>query len=267
MDNDTSEAPLKKCSQCGALKPATTDYFCRNKNVKSGLTAACKQCKVKKQQQYYAEHKQEKADYDKVYQDRNRDKIALRQQQYRRDNFEALREQKQKYIEANREKVRERRRKHGIRNRDKRRAYLVIYNAANREKLADKKRVYNQQKPEIRKGIWHRYRARKLALPDTFEARHWTLCLEYWHYTCAVCGSQLRDLFGNVEPHADHWIALTSTNCPGTTPDNMICLCNSCNCSKQSKYPDEWLALWYSKVKVQEILHRITTYFEWIKQQ
>lgn len=35
---------LKKCSKCGELKEATTEHFYKKKNVKSGLTAMCKEC-------------------------------------------------------------------------------------------------------------------------------------------------------------------------------------------------------------------------------
>lgn len=35
----------KKCSKCGDTKPATPEYFYRDKRNKSGITAKCKKCK------------------------------------------------------------------------------------------------------------------------------------------------------------------------------------------------------------------------------
>jgi 5-methylcytosine-specific restriction endonuclease McrA len=108
-----------------------------------------------------------------------------------------------------------------------------------------------------------RRRARKRELPDTFTYEQWIACLEYHNYCCAVCGNQLRDLFGNIEPHADHWIPLIKPECPGTTPDNMICLCNKCNSSKSAAMPDVWLRRRFNTRKANEILKRVADYFEW----
>ena len=34
----------KKCTKCGEIKPATLEYFYRNKRIKGGLVARCKVC-------------------------------------------------------------------------------------------------------------------------------------------------------------------------------------------------------------------------------
>lgn len=110
-------------------------------------------------------------------------------------------------------------------------------------------------------------RARKRSLPDTFTESQWIACLEYHHYTCAVCGNQLIDLFGNV-PHADHWIPLAynGDDNPGTVATNMICLCSACNLSKRDTMPDVWLKAQYGTRKANEILRRVKIYFISINQ-
>lgn len=114
-----------------------------------------------------------------------------------------------------------------------------------------------------------RRRARKQALPNVWTHHDWLKCLEYWHYSCAVCGKQLRDLFKNIEPHADHWIAITDPrpDNPGTVRSNMICLCSPCNESKCNSSPDEWLKKKYGTRLANITLKRITDYFDWIVQQ
>ena len=107
-----------------------------------------------------------------------------------------------------------------------------------------------------------RRHARMHSLPDILTTEQWQACLEYWNYCCAVCGKQLRDLFGEVKSHADHWIPLSLPDCPGTIATNMICLCNKCNLSKRDMMPLEWLIRRYDKQKANQIMKRVESYFE-----
>lgn len=111
--------------------------------------------------------------------------------------------------------------------------------------------------------------ARKKELPNTFNNDDWLLCLEDWHYCCAVCGKQLRDLLGNIKPNADHWIPLNykGADNPGTVPENMICLCNNCNSSKCDKMPEAWLVECFGKRKADKILDRIEFYFQVVREE
>ena len=63
---------MKKCTKCGEWKPATAEYFHRDKTRKSGLRAQCKTCR---------------REYDREYRQKNKDKIA----EYRASNIERLR--------------------------------------------------------------------------------------------------------------------------------------------------------------------------------
>ena len=122
-------------------------------------------------------------------------------------------------------------------------------------------RKWRSRNIEYLRIYFSRRRARKRSLPDIFTSEQWQICLEYWNYCCAVCGKQLRDLFGEVEPHADHWIPLSVLDCPGTVATNMICLCNGCNQSKHNIAPKTWLTRRYGKRRANQILKRIEAYF------
>jgi 5-methylcytosine-specific restriction endonuclease McrA len=148
-------------------------------------------------------------------------------------------------------------------NKAKLAEYLRGYRQANRDKIAK----YRQENPEKNRINKSRRRARKLALPDTFTSEQWITCLEYHNFCCAVCGSQLRDLFGDVTPHADHWIAIVNPDCPGTVVENMVCLCNNCNQSKGAKDPYEWLCQEFGKYKAKITLSKIESYFEWARKR
>ncbi|MDQ7034342.1 MAG: hypothetical protein Q9P01_05755 [Anaerolineae bacterium] len=60
---------------------------------------------------------------------------------------------------------------------------------------------------------------------------------------------------------------MSNTDCPGTVVENMICLCSSCNLSKNATLPDEWLNRKYGKRKAKQILERIEDYFDWVRNQ
>lgn len=232
MSAPDSTIPLKKCSKCGQEKPFTPEYFHRDTRNKSGLRCTCVEC-----------HKKQKHD--------NRDEINRINREYR-----------QRY----REKYLMSRRAYRLKNREVINAQGREYRRRNREKVSAYDRMYNQSNPHIRKASYQRRQARKRELPNTFTGKDWLTCLEYFHYCCAICGSQLRDLFGEVEPHADHWIPLDykGADNPGTVPENIICLCGDCNRSKSCKSPEEWLHMRFNNRKLSKILKRIGAYFEWI---
>lgn len=169
------------------------------------------------------------------------------------------------HYQANREKRQEQIRAYTQANQEKTREYRQQYYQVNREKVNEKHRAYYQVNREASRVRLVRRRARKRSLLDTFTLEQWRTCLEYFHHTCAVCGSQLRDLFGNIEPHADHWIPLSSDECPGTVADNMVCLCSECNRSKFAKPPEQWLIEKFGKRKALQILERVNAYFEWVR--
>lgn len=107
-------------------------------------------------------------------------------------------------------------------------------------------------------------RARKKSLPHSFTIEQRAFAIEYFHNSCAVCGRQLFDLFGEHKLAFDHWIPLSSPECPGSTVTNLIPLChgvNGCNNSKHARDPHEWLTARYGKRRAQAIIDRIEAYF------
>lgn len=284
---DNSNIPLRKCTKCGEEKPATAEYFARTKKTKLGLIAQCKTCANKQREQYYINHPE--ALKKKQHRNREMAKEKYRSDpEYRAKNIEAAKARNKKYwCDAEKRtqiKARQRLRNHTEEYKARRRVVMAKrkrdpafrqqlrkrhnqYYQNHRDEILKRVADYNRENPHVPKTARIRRKTRKRSLPSTFTSKHWLLCLDYWHYCCAVCDSQLRDLFGDIEPHADHWIALNSPNCPGTTPDNMICLCNKCNRAKSDKYPEQWLIDDFGKHSAAKILKRINQYFGWIEQQ
>jgi hypothetical protein len=266
--------PTKVCSKCGIEKPATTDFFHRDEKAKDGLSYQCKECakqranewaqtnrgriaqrhqdnkerENERSRQWRLKNKSRKEDYQREWRDANKDLIAEQRRQYRARNKDHLAEYMRVWRESNK-------------------AQIKAYQSANKERDAEKSKEWAKNNPDKLRAISLRRRARKRRLPDTFTSEQWLVCLEYFNYCCAVCGAQLRDLFGDVQPHADHWIPLSydGDDNPGTVVENIVCLCNGCNRSKSAKMPDVWLVEKYGKRKAAEILVRIHAYFEQVK--
>lgn len=262
--------PTKTCSQCKQELPATSKHFHRDKRNRDGFCGRCKDCISNYQRAYYKGNRESRLQY---YYD-NRERINEKSRQWKQINKDRVKAYQQKWRAENREQIAEQRRSYRRRNKKaiaryqkkwytKNRTHVKQYWQENKTRFSKLAKLWRKNNPCKEKAKNQRYRARKRNLPDTFTSDQWLICLEYHNFCCAVCGNQLRDLFGEIEPHADHWIPIASNECLGTVIDNMICLCNKCNQSKGAKMPDEWLIEQYGKRKAQTILNRVHAYFEW----
>lgn len=231
---------LVSCTQCGEIKVWNARNFLKEK--RKGIHQPCRSCKQTQQRQhkrekYHAdpEWRKERYQYQQTWRDNNRDHVRQYAREYSRNNY---------WRNGNRHCAATR--KWQIHHTEQRREY---------------RREYNRQHPEKTKAMQIRRQARKLKLPDTFTAQEWTQCFEWWDGRCAYCGNQ-QGLFIYTKLTADHFIPLTSPNCPGTIARNIIPACYSCNSSKSSSDPAEWAIRKFGKRKAKAILERIQTYFK-----
>lgn len=157
-------------------------------------------------------------------------------------------------------------------NRQWQRSHRDHVNARNRKSTAKhRERILKEQRekyrsdPEshVRKGIaYARRKARQFGLPIAFTSRDWRHALNYFQGRCAVCGRPP----GFWHTLAmDHWIPISSPDCPGTMAINIIPLCHGiggCNNSKHDKPPEQWLIQNFGERKAKKILKRIHDYFD-----
>ena len=68
-------------------------------------------------------------------------------------------------------------------------------------------------------------RTSKLGLPSTLKLKEWLTILDKYNYKCFYCGGNYQEL--------DHVIAVRKGG--GTTRDNVVPCCHSCNMKKRSK--------------------------------
>jgi hypothetical protein len=64
----------KACTNCKIEYPATSEYFHKDRNLKSGLKYACKNCANKAMQKYYSENTEKMKQLYHSWQINNRDK-------------------------------------------------------------------------------------------------------------------------------------------------------------------------------------------------
>lgn len=285
-----NEVPLKRCSRgencvhpMGCLQPATSEYFYRQKQGRDGLRAECKSCglaarrhpkgrkiivrdgfklcahcEVWKAFDDFAKNGKTKDRHQSWCKDCYRDYFSLPEVKQRRHEYDTS--------DRHRELEREKHRK----DPEKHRARMRRYNRRHPEKVRARDRRRAKEHPEYACFYSANRRTKVRGLPSTFKVIDWQHALDYFNLTCPVCGRQFFDLFTERQPQADHWIPLSSPNCPGTTPLNIVPLCggiDGCNQSKHDKLPEVWLVECYGRRKANEILQRIEAYFEWVRSQ
>lgn len=268
----------KRCTKCGKEYPQSSEYFYTLKSSKDGLRPWCKSC------------------YKQDSNSRKRTPVA----ELSPDEVEEQRAKGREYYYRNRGKQLEYAARPDIkerRNAQRKERYKTPEGKADQRRWAENGRrrkgvlpreewLNSVRKPKTTSPAKRRalkrdrdlqslsndfMRGKRLnAVVRNFTTADWERCLEYFNWSCAVCGRQLRDLFGEHTPSADHWIPLSSPDCPGTIPTNVVPLCHGkggCNNSKGKKHPDTWLEQRFNKCQVKEVKERIERYFEWVKEQ
>lgn len=261
--------PTKVCSKCGIEKPATPEFWHKQARGIYGLWGICKDCRNESRRKpprppkQYPEFKvcphcgiEKPATTEFFYKNSRTGWVTS----YCKVCHNMLTVD---WMKRNPERIKDNQRKLRLNNLDRYRTKDKIFRMKYKTKRAEYEREYRRSNPDKKRVRDNRRKARKLNLPDTFTIEQWFACLEYFNYCCAVCGNQLRDLFGNVEPHADHWIPLSyeGDDNPGTVAENMVCLCSDCNQNKKDTLPHVWLERKYGVRKGKQILNRINTYF------
>jgi 5-methylcytosine-specific restriction endonuclease McrA len=225
MNNHTIAS--KYCPGCQQDKPATTEYFAKNRTTKSGLKSHCKACvKIR-------HDPRRKAEYDR---------------RYREENQERIREQKKRDYEEKKERRLALNPKRKI---DRAEAWRRYY-AENRDKIRERARQWKLDHPEQAREnerLWRlrnieRHRLNNRKTSRAYVARkygavgdHTTDDIKRQHKAqkgkCYYCGIKVGKNY-----HVEHVIPLSRGGSDG--PENIVIACQGCNCSKGDKLPSEW---------------------------
>lgn len=235
LDYSLIDKSLKKmCQTC--KESLFISEFHKDASRKDGFGNVCRQCSRTRLAQWYEDNKETSIRRICIWRKDNPEKVKEYNEKYRTNNHDrvlkASRDFYQNHVEVERERSRKKKNK----------------------------------RDEVVRGA--RYRAQKLGLPSEWKKAHAEFAFRYWHYMCAVCGTE------NGIWHVialDHWIPIASDMCPGTIPGNMVPLCHatkgsppgtpSCNQSKGAKLPNLWLTEKLGPRKTKAKLKEIETFF------
>jgi hypothetical protein len=271
MSDHTPELPLKRCSKgdnCihpqGPWLPATNEYFYKDRKGGRGLGSTCKPCSVVRASQWAKANPDKRKRNLARYAENNREAVRTRGREWAR----AHSEQRKEYYWRNITSFRIRRKAQYDRDRDQNKVASRRYYYAKWEsnKTKARERYYANREVIIRRHANKQYNARRQArkrnLPVAYTKSDWDRALAYFGGICAVCGRP-PGLWHTIA--ADHWIPLSSPDCPGTIPTNIVPLCHGidgCNNSKHSRLPIDWLIDRFGKREAKRIAKRIDTYFK-----
>jgi hypothetical protein len=136
----------KKCTKCGVEKPATLEFYNRDKRSKSGIRSKCKECR-----KLYRENNKEKIkERGKLYYENNKEEIKEKNKLYRENNKEKISEQKKLYYENNKEEILEQKKLDYENNKEKFKERGKLYYENNKEKIIEREKLrYENNKEKI----------------------------------------------------------------------------------------------------------------------
>lgn len=253
---------MKACTKCKGEFPATTDYFHKTRNTKSGLRGSCKKCENESIAAYYVANRESRLEYHKQWSKDNKESIAKRKKKYRKDNIEKLAEYKKQYCKNNRKLVQERSKEYREKNKetiarwmkryyDENRSLIRErwrrYRELNKERISQKNRQWRQENKDRVNVLTQRRRAKIHSLEHTLTLRQWEDLKTEFNNLCAYCGMK--------KPLVqDHFIPLK--NGGEYSINNIVPSCGSCNSKKSSRQFFEWYPeyKYYSKKREQKVL-------------
>ena len=97
---DHEHEGMKKCTKCGEIKPATAEFFSRDRTKKNGLRGYCKECSKECRREYYQKNIDKQRERSREYRQKNRDHRREYNREYKQKNTDRLREYKREYQQS-----------------------------------------------------------------------------------------------------------------------------------------------------------------------
>lgn len=264
------DSTTKRCSRnelcvhpLGCWLPATTEYFCRDKNKSGGLSCQCKACNSARKKHWKLNNSERSRASDKSYREANADKIHASDKRYYQENRDEIRARQKTYRTNNPEGEYTRTKRWRQNNPKKALDAVRRYRKRHPERVRIQKKQLRAVNPERQREKDREYKQRRLAkiqsLPATFTDIDWQYALNYFHGCCAYCGNppSLFDHYPTL--HQEHFKPLVKGG--AYTPDNIIPACQTCNHSKYDKDAKEWIVERFGVRRGNLILKQIEEYF------
>lgn len=170
-----------------------------------------------------------------IYNQNNADKGKARAAKWRLLNIDLSRSQSAEWSKANPEKRRESAKLYRERHPEKAKLSAITWQKANRDKASAASTAWSKANPEARRIINHNRRARIQANGGTLSRGLVQKLMFLQKSKCACCRIDLKI----VKYHLDHQTPLFSGG--KNIDSNMQLLCATCNCSKSTKDPIDFM--------------------------
>lgn len=197
----------KTCTSCSQTKPATAEFFFRQKKGKYGFRATCKQCK------YGAEREYMKRYFAEYYKE-NKEKLLSEAKRRAPRYADKRAEYTRRYYDRHRPRILEQQRR---------------WRAENPDLWREIVKEYERRNPDVRRLIKSNRRAREKGLTETATLRHIERLRVAQKGRCWWCQCTLTNY------HLDHRIPLKLGG--DSSPGNLVLACPPCNLRKASKMP------------------------------
>lgn len=261
MTDTPNDTPTKRCIQCG-FECSLEDmpkHFGVKRARKDGHAAKCKRCMYVYNKQY------REANYERLYaqsnewRERNHEHYRACARRAYRASAESRKAVDKQWRVNHAEEIKARRKARYQKHKESIKAEGRRRYRENKNTLNARTREWRLRNPERLRAYDHQRRTQRAYNPEAWNPSYMSRALEYFNHTCAYCGSQLHDLFGEIVPHWDHYIPIKTG---GTTvATNMLPACSKCNLSKNAADPIEWLTRKFGKSKAATIRRRVSEYF------
>lgn len=196
---------MKLCRKCNTEK---NDHDFSMKIAKIGLLQTiCKTCSN---------------EYAKQYRDKNPEKISLINAAWRLSNPGRSAKVSRKWRDDNPDRQKESNRS---------------YRNKNKELIAEKKKAWRKRNPDVYLAAQRRRRGRKVGADGSHTAADVKTIFDNQRGLCANCTNKLF-VSGIKKFHVDHIMPLIRGG--SNWPENLQCLCPTCNLRKGAMTPEEW---------------------------
>lgn len=245
---------MKNCKKCGSEK--SLDEFPKSTKNKDGRESRCKSCSASERREKYAQNPEKYRNQTKAWAETNKDKIVEARRKYYYENPERTLELRaasnirnkestlardRAWYAANSEykiaKVKEWYEKNIDHARSAAKVRSKARYHANPELMSARAKVYRKKNPDGIAAQKRRYKASKLGAEGSHTGKDVQAIFEKQRGLCGNCKKKLFKS-GAKKFHVDHVIPLSRGG--GNGPDNLQCLCSSCNLRKGAKDPLDW---------------------------
>jgi len=217
---------VKTCVKCKVVKSGIE--FNVSRGTKDGLAFRCKAC----QREAHANSgKLRLKAVRAAWYARNKTTLKLTRAAYRLKNKARILARGAELRKKNMAKEKARHADYYRRNKAKAQAWHAAKWRRNKDKMYAKATEWRKKNPQKIKVMMNRRRARMAAALATLTAAQWAAILELYGNACAYCGRP-----GKMT--MDHVVPISRGG--GTTADNVVPACQSCNSSKNARTPQEW---------------------------